>query len=165
MARTQRSGLGRLDPFGLFAKRPATAAETKASAARPLIALHGTGAAAWTPRDYASLAREGYQKNVIAYRCIRMVAEAAASTPFAVSDGGGRLETHPVIDLLRKPNGEQSGPEVFEAFYGFLLAAGNAYLEAVRLDADVREIYVLRPDRMKVRPGASGWPDAYEYAV
>ncbi|MEM8987914.1 MAG: phage portal protein, partial [Pseudomonadota bacterium] len=47
----------------------------------------------------------------------------------------------------------------------FLLAAGNAYLEAVRLDADVREIYVLRPDRMKVRPGASGWPDAYEYAV
>ena len=28
-----------------------------------------------------SLAREGYQKNAVAYRCIRMIAEAAASAP------------------------------------------------------------------------------------
>lgn len=31
--------------------------------------------------------------------------------------------------------------------------------------ADVRELYALRPDRMKVVPGADGWPQGYEYTV
>jgi HK97 family phage portal protein len=50
-----------------------------------------------------------------------------------------------------------------------LLLAGNAYVEAVTVEgqgsADVRELYALRPDRMRVVPGADGWPEAYEYAV
>ena len=29
----------------------------------------------------------------------------------------------------------------------------------------VRELYALRPDRMKVVPGADGWAEAYEYSV
>ena len=33
--------------------------EAKASAVAPLIAWHALGRAAWTPRDYAALAREG----------------------------------------------------------------------------------------------------------
>ena len=50
----------------------------------------------------------------------------------------------------------------------YLLLAGNAYVEAVTLDgraAQVRELYVLRPDRMRVVPGADGWAEAYEYSV
>ena len=50
-----------------------------------------------------------------------------------------------------------------------LLLAGNGYLEAVGLDGqtnlNVRELYALRPDRMKVVPGPDGWPQAYEYTV
>ena len=45
----------------------------------------------------------------------------------------------------------------------------NAYLEAVTLDGErgrqVRELYALRPDRMKVVPGIDGWAEAYEYTV
>ncbi len=29
----------------------------------------------------------------------------------------------------------------------------------------MRELYALRPDRMKVVPGPDGWPEAYEYTV
>jgi HK97 family phage portal protein len=29
----------------------------------------------------------------------------------------------------------------------------------------VRELYALRPDRMKIVPGPNGWPQAYEYTV
>ena len=29
----------------------------------------------------------------------------------------------------------------------------------------MRELYALRPDRMRVVPGADGWPEAYEYTV
>ena len=29
----------------------------------------------------------------------------------------------------------------------------------------VRELYALRPDRMRVVPGADGWPEAYDYSA
>jgi phage portal protein BeeE len=52
-----------------------------------------------------------------------------------------------------------------ESWYGHLLVSGNAYLEAVALDGELRELHALRPDRMKVIPGPEGWPEAYEYSV
>jgi len=152
-----------------FRKRPASAGaqhkEHKASAAKALIALHRLGQPVWTPRDYASLSRQGYEKNVIAYRCIRLVAEAAASAPLKVIENGEVLCDHPLITLITHPNTEQSGAELFESFYGYLQTAGNAYLEAVMLDGAPRELYALRPDRMKARPGKSGWAEGYEYTA
>ena len=139
--------------------------ERKASAAKALIALNRLGAPAWTPRNYASLARQGYERNVIAYRCVRLTAEAAASAPLGVVENGKPLSDHPLLPLLARPNPEQSGAELFESFYGFLQTAGNAYMEAVSLDGAPRELYVLRPDRMKARMGADGWADGYEYAA
>ncbi len=41
------------------------APERKVSRAARLIALQGGAQARWTPRDYATLAREGYAKNAI----------------------------------------------------------------------------------------------------
>jgi len=64
------------------------APDTKASRAGPLIYLQSNGQPVWTSRDYASLAREGYVRNVIAFRAVRMVAEAAASVPWMVSERG-----------------------------------------------------------------------------
>lgn len=139
--------------------------EKKKSAARALTALSRPGEPVWTPRDYASLARAGFQKNVIAYRSIRLVSEAAASAPLRVVDGGRVMSAHPLLDLLNRPNPEQSGQTLFETLYGFLETAGNAYLEAVRLDGAVRELYALRPDRMKAIAGEAGWAAGYEYGV
>ena len=142
-----------------------TPPERKASAAKALIALHRPGAPVWTPRDYASLARQGYERNVVAYRCVRLVAEAAAAAPLKVTERGRLLTDHPLAALLARPNAEQSGAALFESFYGFLQTAGNAYLEAVALDGAPRELYALRPDRMKARPGKNGWAEGYEYAA
>jgi HK97 family phage portal protein len=70
---------------------------------------------------------------------------------------------------LARPNPRQDGAAFLEAVTAHLLLAGNAYLEAVTLDtqgrADVRELYALRPDRMKVVPGPDGWPEAYDYTL
>ncbi len=97
-------------PFGQAGRGRAPnrgAPEEKAS--RAAVLLSGVGRARWTANDYASLAREGYQKNAVAYRCIRMIAEAAASAPFAVFVEGVRDEAHPLARLIRRPNPEQSG--------------------------------------------------------
>ncbi|MEM9494851.1 MAG: phage portal protein [Pseudomonadota bacterium] len=142
-----------------------SAPAAKASAAKALISLARLGAPVWSPRDYASLSRQGFERNVIAYRCIRLVAETAASAPLRVIEGGRVLSDHPLLDLLKKPNPEQSGAELFESFYGFLQTAGNAYLEAVAIDDAPRELYALRPDRVKIRPGEGGWADGFDYTV
>jgi len=145
-------------------RRSAGAPEVKDSRTGPLIALTSAGRPRWTPRDYASLADEGFARNAVVYRCVRMVAEAAASTPLAVFVDGVRREDHPLARLLAQPNPEQSGAEWLEALYGGLQTAGNAYAEAVGDDRPA-ELWSLRPDRVKVVPGRAGWPSAYEYSV
>ena len=82
-----------------------------------------------------------------------------------VYDGDTELEDHPLQTLIRSPNPVATGTDLMECFYGHLLVSGNAYLEAVALDGELRELHALRPDRMKVIPGAEGWPEAYEYSV
>ncbi|MDO1558105.1 phage portal protein [Brevundimonas sp. 2R-24] len=148
-------------PFG---RRREAAPETKESAAGPLIALSGPGRPVWTPRDYESLAREGFARNAVAYRCVRMIAEAAASCPLAVFEKGERRDDHPLARLIARPNPEQAGAELLEQLYGYLQTSGNAYLEAVG-EGEPEELYALRPDRVKVIPGPVGWPAGYEYAV
>ena len=140
------------------------APEIKDSRAGPLIAVTGAGRPRWTPRDYASLAVEGFGKNAVAYRCVRMIAEAAASAPLIVFADGVRDDAHPAARLMVRPNPEQSGPEWLEGVYGALQTAGNAYVEAVGEEAP-SELWSLRPDRVRVVPGKAGWPEAYEYAV
>ena len=132
---------------------------TKASAA---VALYGEGRAVWTARDYGALSREGFQRNAVVHRSVRLVAEAAASLPLTLA---GADDAHPLIELLARPNPREGGMSFLDGVYGQLLISGNAYLEAVEIDGTPRELFALRPDRMRVVAGADGWPVAYEYTV
>jgi HK97 family phage portal protein len=139
--------------------------EAKASRTARLMAIESGGRARWTPRDYAALAREGYVKNAIVHRAVKLVAENAAAVAFLLYEGASAHDRHPLLDLIARPNPRQEGAAFLEAVYAHLLLAGNAYVEAVTIDGAVRELYALRPDRMRVVPGADGWPEAYEYTV
>ncbi|MGY6549269.1 MAG: phage portal protein [Roseinatronobacter sp.] len=148
--------------------------EAKASAVGPLTAgrIAGKGAAyggsgpAWTARDGVSLVRAGFLGNPVGFRAVRLIAEAASALPLVVQDCARRYETHPVLELITRPNPVQGRAELFEALYAQLLLSGNAYLEAVTDAAGaVRELHVLRSDRMSVVPGADGWPVGYDYRV
>jgi phage portal protein BeeE len=145
------------------------APERKASRTASVISIDPGGRARWTPRDYAALAREGYVKNAIVYRAVKLVAESVGSLTFLVYEGAHERDRHPLADLIAKPNPRQDGAAFLEALVTHLLLAGNAYVEAVALDGqtapDVRELYALRPDRMRVVPGAQGWPEAYDYTA
>jgi HK97 family phage portal protein len=158
-----RRGVGSGGETKAFA--PTAAPGAKASRTGGLVALSSPGRPVWTPRDYAALAREGFGKNPIVHRCVRMIAEAAASVPWLAYEGEREASQHPLLALLSQPNPRVAGRSLMEAVYGHLLVAGNAYLEAVAVDGAVRELHALRPDRMRVVPGADGWPEAYEYTV
>ncbi|MBE0554194.1 MAG: phage portal protein [Rhodobacteraceae bacterium] len=156
----------RLSMFDFLKRTGAKTPEQKASATGRVVAWGNAGRVAWSPRDAVSLARSGFQGNPIGFRAVKLIAEAAAALPLVLQDAERRYETHPVLELIRRPNGAQGRAELFEAVYGFLLLAGNAYLEAVPgATALPAELHVLRPDRMALVPGADGWPVAYDYTV
>lgn len=154
-----------------FFRRSAVTAvpEQKASATGRVVAwAAGTarGVTIWSPRDVGSLTRTGFTGNPIGFRCVKLIAEAAAALPLVCQDAERRYDVHPVIQLMRRPNPGQGRAELFEALYGQILLSGNGYLEAVTPDAGLPgELHVLRADRMSIVPGADGWPVAYDYTV
>ena len=139
--------------------------EVKASAAGPVIAYGGSGRVVWGPRDAVSLTRNGFTGNPVGFRAVRMIAEAAAALPLILQDAERRYSTHPVLELIARPNGAQGRAELLEALYGQLLLTGNGYLEAVGEAGLPVEMHVLRSDRMALVPGADGWPVAFDYTV
>lgn len=140
--------------------------EVKASATGPVIAYHGSGRVAWSPRDVVSLTKTGFAANPVGFRSVKLIAEAAAALPLVLQDAERRYDEHPILDLLSRPNSAQSRAELFEALFGQLTLTGNGYLEAVGGEAGVPlELHVLRSDRMNLVPGADGWPVAYDYVV
>lgn len=151
-------------PFGR--KRADAPPERKAGGMAAAFSLvTGEGAIHWSGRSYGSLAQAGFMQNPVAHRALRMVAEASASVPWLAYQGEREVADHPLLALLSRPNLRQSGPDFFEALYGHLLLSGNAYLEGLAIGGRLRELHLLRPDRVSVVAGADGWPVAYDYRV
>jgi HK97 family phage portal protein len=150
----------------LFHKGKDTQVERKASAAARVAVWGNVGRVAWSPRDTVSLTRNGFQGNPVGFRAVRLIAEAAAALPVLCREDAQRLDVHPILALLARPNQAQGRAELLEAVYAQLMLAGNAYLEAVQGDDGVLvELHVLRSDRISLVPGADGWPMAYDYVV
>ncbi|MBB6180872.1 HK97 family phage portal protein [Rhizobium flavum] len=135
--------------------------EAKAATAFALVA--GDGIAHWSGRSYGGLARAGFMKNPVAHRAVRLVAVAAASVPWLAYEGEAEVSAHPALALLSQPNGRQAGPDFFEVLYGHLMLSGNANVEPLVLGDALRELHLLRPDRVSVVEGRDGWITAYDY--
>ena len=132
--------------------------------------LYSTGRPIWMERNYEQFAREAYIQNVIVFRAITMIAQAASSVKVNVYEtisGIKQLsEKHDFAHLLSKPNPLQSGRELLEEIYTYRQIHGNAYLLASYNQKDVPcELYSIRPDRIKVLAGANFLPLGYRYEV
>jgi HK97 family phage portal protein len=156
--------------FDLF-RRGGALVESKASAVQTLIVATMAGRPVWPGRDYEKLAREGYQQNPIVGACVRAIAFASASIPLELyekSKGGKmtQVETDAILDLLDMPSPGVDEWEFRVGWISYLLISGNVFIERVDgLGGEPIELYLWRPDRAKVVPGADGWPMAYEYTV
>ena len=139
-------------------KLPFASRAERKSAPSLMVALSQLGAARWGGRDGAALTRDGYLRNAVAYRCVRMIAEGAASVPLVCEDAA-------LASLISRPNPETSGTSFFERLYAELQLTGNAYAECVTLadEAAPRALYALRPARMSAEIDASGWVSAWSY--
>ncbi|TMV90168.1 phage portal protein [Thioclava sp. BHET1] len=143
------------------------APEQKASVTGRIVAMaSGSGRVVWSPRDTASLTRQGFTGNPIGFRCVKLIAEAAAAVPLVCQDAERRYDMHPLLDLVGRPNSGQGQGAFLEALYGQMMLSGDGYIEAVSAEPGLpRELHVLRSDRMSIVPGSDGWPVAYDYTV
>src|SRR3569832_1342834 len=99
-------------------------AESKST--QVLMALRELGDPTWTRRSFPALAQEGFARNPVVHRCVQLIAESATRVPLVAVEEGKRLNEHPLLKLLRRPNPHQSGSELLEAVYAGRRAAGGA---------------------------------------
>jgi HK97 family phage portal protein len=142
----------------------------KASAVAKAIVQMFNGQPAFTPKNFESLAKEGFENNVWVYRCITAIAQAVAGVDWVLYQGRGKtqkeLEEHALIKLLYKPNEFESKQEFFERLTAFLMLSGNSYIEKVGPNVGPpMELYALRPDRIKVVPDPVNFIGGYEYTL
>jgi len=132
----------------------------------------GSGQPTPTPRRYEKLAEEGFQKNAVVFRCVNLVSECAAAVPWTLfrrrGIGKERLDVHPLLTLLERPNPTQGGAAFFKAVYAFRLLSGNSYIEAVGPSDGAnagwpRELWTLRPDRIQIVKGDKGQPAGFQF--
>ena len=126
----------------------------------------GPSSAQWPKRNAKTLSEEGYQKNIVAYRAITLIARSLASVPWTAFSGDTELEDHPLLKLIQNPNPQQGRSGLMEAFESYYLIAGDSYLRGIMLsDGLPHELWVMRPDRIKIKTGEGGRVTGYEYRV
>lgn len=130
-----------------FAMRRSQSPERKAS--RPLLATHLPRSLSAPIQNYTALCREGFARNPIAHRCVRLIAESAASVPL-------RSDDVRVAKLLGRGMPGRSAVEMLEGFYGYLQLGGNAFLETVLSGDEPIALIAHRPDTMTMGRDANG---------
>lgn len=142
--------------------------EQKSSAtAEVVVEQYGNATAVWSDRDIETFAEHVYKINSVGYRCVKMIAEAAAGVPLINMDVVTEsAKPHPFLDLLASPSQGNDQEAFLTALYSFLLLAGNAYIEGVLSGKkEPLELWNLRPDRMSITPGSRGVPKDFVYTV
>jgi len=131
----------------------------------PQVHISGPTYSGTKKDNFKSFAQEGYKENAIVYRCVNEIANGAASIPFCVYQGDRKLEAHPLISLLARPNPLQAGVEYFQSLYSYLLLSGNSYALQSDVNGAPRELHILRPDRIEIEPSSTAIPKSYKYKL
>lgn len=144
----------------------------KESEARVIASINAVGKPIVSKDNYESFAHKGFSKNAIVYTAIHKIATSAKQIEWVLYNKRGRnrslwteIEDHPLLSLLDRPNPMQSKSAFFESLVGFFMIAGNSYVEANRPSPrrPPTELWPVRPDKMRLVPGANGYPAAYEF--
>ena len=108
------------------------------------------------PYEYQRSVRQAYLDNPVAQRAVRLVAEGMGQAPLA--------QTDPALAAL--VGATSAGQSLLETLASQLLLHGNGYVQVIKDGAGRPvELFALRPERVTVIAGASGWPEGYAYRV
>mgnify|MGYP003648244195 CR=1 FL=1 len=145
----------------------------KKSSATSILHNPTAGYISYSNFNTEKMQKEGYEQNVVVYRCVDMIAKEVAKVPFVLFSNEKKIEKHPLLSLLDNPNPMQSKSEYFIDVISQKLITGNAYLETAYPDKglDIRPtktpvyLYSLNPTNMKILKGRNNIPSGYEFSL
>lgn len=143
--------------------------------APPRNLLEWTGVAPWVsgkaqllPAKYETYAREGYQANELVFACINMLATSAAEPVMHIRKPGSDqwVSRHQLLNLMDRPNPFMDRFEFWATVIMHRALAGNAYALKVRSQSGkVVQLWLLRPDRVRIVPDENRFIRRYEYTT
>lgn len=130
----------------------------------------------WSKKDIARLAKGGYQQCSTVYACVNLIVEAAAMIPWqlfkrpaSADTKKEKIDEHDILKRLRRPNPQDGAMAFTKNVLAYYLIAGNSYITKVGIadkEAPPKELYTMRPDRVRVIPGNNFEPiGGYRYTV
>lgn len=115
---------------------------------------------------YRTYAAEGYQKNELVFAAIEELATSAAEPSWKAMYQGKWVFDHPILELVNRPNPFMHRYEFWATVMLHRALAGNAYALIVRSGSGrPLELWLLRPDRVKIHPHPTNWISHYEYDI
>lgn len=115
---------------------------------------------------YETYAREGYGFNELVFACIEELATSAAEPSMKVRKGDTWFTKHPLLELLTKPNPFMDRFQLIATIIMHRAISGNAYALVTRSGSQKAvQLWLLRPDRLRVVPDRERYIDHYEYMI
>lgn len=125
------------------------------------------------PKNYRNYAKEGYASNDTLYKvCNFGITNGAAIQPILYTSkaevgkpNGKKIDSHPLLDKLARPNPEQSGVFYRKSVLGYFLISGNAFQYAIRAakSGPPDELWTLSPELVHPIPAANRGIIGYKY--
>jgi phage portal protein BeeE len=126
------------------------------------------------------VAKEGFEKNVITYKCVMSIAEAIANLDYCLYNKttNKQITTHKILDLWEQPNPMQSGAIFRQHMVADLLLDGNSFVELVVPDLSAgnslnvsvstkppTRLWSLQPDWCQLTVGTKRIPESIVYTA
>src|SRR5439155_15181361 len=110
------------------------------------------GQPVWTPKNYANFVKEGYRRTAAVYAAINKISSAASGITWRLYEDRTmerEIEEHPLLDLWRKPNLNESSGAFMEKLSGFWHLSGMEYICAFgpKKTGTPLALRQIRPDR------------------
>lgn len=130
------------------------------------VPVYQSGQAQLPNAKYDTYAREGYMKNEVVFACIDELSTTAAEPKLKIRSGTTWKTEGQVLDLMNRPNPFMDRFEFWSTIIMHRSLAGNAYALMVRSGSGrVVELWLMRPDRVKVVPSAESYISHYTYDI
>lgn len=136
-------------------KLPTVRLQSESSVRDAFKVLLGINGGGQIGNNYNSQAREGYQKNVIAYHCVNSIAQSISSIPVIVEINGKEQDPklNPIANLIDDPNPRQTYERFMYELVMHRLISGNSYIREISVggrEQRVAELWLLRPDKVEI---------------
>jgi HK97 family phage portal protein len=115
------------------------------------------------------VAKEAFEKNVVTYKCVMTIASSIADLDFLLYNKktGKQVTTHPLLDLLKRPNAMQGKTSFLQHAICDYLLDGNMFIQKAGpgRNSPPRALWALQPNWVQVTVGTSRIPQSYFYTA